>query len=215
MSLPFPDREAAGQQLAEALDEYRDRDNILILALPRGGVPVAYQVAEHLGADLDLMIVRKLGMPGHEELAIGAIASGGERILNEDILTYSQVSEEALEEVTARERRELQRREQAYRDDRPWPDMTRTTVILVDDGLATGATMRAAATAVKRHQPREVVIAVPVAPEETIEKLRATADNVVCLETPPAFGAIGRWYRNFDQVSDDEVRTILNRVWRT
>ncbi|PXX90818.1 phosphoribosyltransferase [Marinobacter vulgaris] len=213
MNLPIQDRASAGRELARALEEYRDRDPLIVLALPRGGVPVAAEIAEHLDAELDLMIVRKLGMPGHEELAMGAIASGGARVLNRQVLGYRDVSDEAIEKVAERERRELERREQTYRGDRPWPDMSDATVIIVDDGLATGSTMSAALEALKIHRPREIVVAVPVAPADTIENLRSNADNIVCLETPDNFNAIGQWYRDFHQVSDEEVRQLLDRFW--
>lgn len=215
MNTPFADRNDAGRKLAQALDRYRGRDNVLILALPRGGVPIGAIIAQHLKANLDLMVVRKLGTPGHEELAMGAIASGGERILNQDVIRLANVSDAALQDVTERERKELERREKAYRGDRPWPDVRGATVMIVDDGLATGATMKAAIKAVRRYQPKELVVAVPVAPPDTIEELRQQVDEVICLETPDAFGGIGRWYRNFGQTSDDEVRAGLNQIWKT
>lgn len=214
MKLPIQDRTFAGRELARALEGYRDREHLVVLALPRGGVPVAAEIAEYLGAELDLMIVRKLGMPGHEEFAMGAIASGGVRVLNRQVLSYGGVSEEAIEQVAKRERQELERRERAYRGDRPWPDMGDATVILVDDGLATGATMSAALEALKAHRPREVVVAVPVAPADTISNLRNSADAVICLATPAHFNAIGQWYQDFHQVSDAEVRRLLDRFWK-
>ncbi|GGY76835.1 phosphoribosyltransferase [Marinobacter zhanjiangensis] len=214
MKLPIQDRKTAGHELALALEDYRNREHLVVLALPRGGVPVAAEIAQHLGAELDLMIVRKLGTPGQEELAMGAIASGGARVLNRRILDYGGVSDEAIEKVAERERQELKRREQAYRGDRPWPDMSDATIILVDDGLATGATMGAALQALKVHRPREVVVAVPVAPADTIRNLRSSADDIVCLETPDPFSSIGQWYRDFHQVSDDEVRQLLGHFWK-
>lgn len=214
MKLPIQDRESAGRELARALEDYRNRKHLVVLALPRGGVPVAAEIAQHLGAELDLMIVRKLGMPGHEELAMGAIASGGVRVLNRQVLDYGGVSDEAIERVAERELQELERREHAYRGDRPWPDMSDATVILVDDGLATGATMGAALKALKVHRPHEVIVAVPVAPADTIRNLRNSADKVVCLETPAYFNSIGQWYQDFHQVSDDEVRRLLARFWK-
>lgn len=213
MILPIQDRVAAGRALARALEAYRDREHLIVLGLPRGGVPVAAEIAQHLGAKLDLMIVRKLGVPRQEEVAMGAIASGGVRVLNRQVLDHGGVSDETLEEVTRRERLELERRELAYRGDRPWPDMNRATVILVDDGLATGATMGAALEALKAHRPREVVVAVPVGPADTIRHLRNSADEVVCLETPAYFSSIGSYYRDFHQVSDDEVRHLLSHFW--
>ncbi len=213
MELPLTDRRTAGQRLAQALDDYRERGPVRVLALPRGGVPVALEVARHLDAELDLMLVRKLPTPGQEELAMGAIASGGVRVLNRELIDYLGIDERAIETAAERQERELQRRERAYRGDRPWPELEGATVILVDDGLATGATMKAALEAVRRYRPRRVVVAVPVAPADTIDELRRVADDVVCLATPDHFVAIGRWYRHFDQVGDDEVRDMLASVW--
>lgn len=214
MKLPIPDRKTAGRELARALEKYRNSEHLVVLALPRGGVPVASEIAEHLGAELDLMIVRKLGMPGHEELAMGAIASGGARVLNHQVIDIGSVSDAAIEEVAERERRELERRALAYRGDRPWPDMSDATVILVDDGLATGASMRVALEALQAYRPREVVVAVPVAPADTIRKLQDSATTIVCLATPDHFASIGQWYQDFNQVSDDEVRQLLGRFWK-
>jgi putative phosphoribosyl transferase len=211
---PFADRVTAGRQLALALERYRDCPSLYVLALPRGGVPVAAEVARHLGAELDLMIVRKLGLPGQPELAMGAIASGGARVLNEDVVGLARVSDEQLRTVTEQETRELQRRERDYRGHRPWPALEGATVILVDDGLATGATMRAALAAVRQYQPSEVVVAIPVAPPDTVEFLRGVADDVVCLATPEPFHAVGLWYRKFGQVSDREVRETLLDFWQ-
>ncbi len=213
MKLPIPDRETAGRELAQALESYRDHDHLVVLALPRGGLPVAAEIARHLGGDLDLMTVRKLGMPGHRELAMGAIASGGARVLNEDMFRSGLITESALEAVTEVEQRELERREQLYRGSHSWPDLAGATVILVDDGLATGATMRAALEGVKPYKPRETVVAVPVAPKESLAELRKYADDVVCLETPSDFRGIGQWYRSFDQVTDEEVEEILGEFW--
>ncbi|MDO8860755.1 phosphoribosyltransferase [Haliea sp. E1-2-M8] len=213
MNLPFPDRASAGRRLAAALESYRGRDPLIVLALPRGGVPVAAEVVAHIGGSLDVMIVRKLGLPGQDELAMGAIASGGIRILNQELIAQAAISEAALQAVTARERLELARRERVFRGERPWPELHGATVILVDDGLATGASMRAAVSAVREFQPREVVVAVPVAPPDTIRVLRGQADAVVCLETPEPFRAIGLWYGDFTQVADAEVRRILQRCW--
>jgi len=213
MKLPITNRQVAGRELAAELEDYRNRKKLLVLALPRGGVPVALEIAEALDAELDLMIVRKLGMPGHVELAIGAIAMGGAKVLNREIIREAGVSNAALREVTEQEMRELERRQRAYRGDRPWPDLKDATVILVDDGLATGATMRAAVAAVRQQQPGEVVVAVPVAPADSIALLQKEADTVVCPATPASFGAISYWYREFYQVSDDEVRSMLDRAW--
>ncbi len=213
MELPVKNRKAAGQALAEALQEYKGRDDVIVLGLPRGGVPVAVEVAEALGAELDLMLVRKLGTPGQKELAMGAIASGGSRVMNESVVRSLNISEDAIRQVEEAERKELQRREQAYRGERPWPELANRCVILVDDGLATGATMRVAVDAVRQDNPAHLVVAVPVAPADTLEVLRKQVDNLVCLAVPEYFSAIGLWYVDFSQVSDDEVRQILGRVW--
>jgi len=213
MELPVKNRKAAGLALAEALREYKGRDDVIVLGLPRGGVPVAVEVAKALGAELDLMLVRKLGTPGQRELAMGAIASGGSRVMNQDVVHTLNISEDDISQVEESERKELQRREQAYRGKRPWPELANRCVILVDDGLATGATMRAAVDAVRQDGPAHLVVAVPVAPSDTIEMLRKRVDNVVCLAEPAYFRAIGLWYVDFSQVSDDEVRHILTRAW--
>lgn len=215
MVTPFRDRSSAGRELARALQNYRGQGRIVVLALPRGGVVVGAEVARSLNAELDLMIVRKLGLPGQEELAMGAIAIGGTRILNQSVLDSAMVSEARLQTVTERESRELERRQRAYRGERPWPGLQDATVILVDDGIATGATMRAALGAVKQNRPRTVVIAVPVAPAEEIKALQDAADEVVCLATPAHFGAIGSWYQDFTQVSDEDVRNQLRQFWET
>lgn len=213
MKLPIANRTAAGQALASALSGYRDRDDTIVLALPRGGVPVAVEIARELAARLDLMIVRKLGTPGQEELAMGAIASGGGRVINEDVVKILAIAPRTIEQVASKEMEELQRREQVYRGDRPWPDLAGQCVILVDDGLATGATMRAAVGAVRSRQPERIVVAVPVAPPETVARLEDEADEVICLEQPEPFRAIGLWYADFTQVSDDEVRQQLTAAW--
>ncbi len=209
IELPIRDRTAAGEALADALADRFSNVNALVLALPRGGVPVAYEVARRLNAELDLMLVRKLGAPGQRELAAGAIASGGIRVLNQSVIDGLGISERELDRVAEEERRELERREGLYRDRRPHPDVAGRSVILVDDGVATGATMRAAIAALRQQQPKEVVVAVPVAAADTLAILAREADEVVCLATPSPFWAIGQWYRNFDQVSDDEVRRLL------
>jgi len=213
MELPIENREAAGRSLAEALHAYRDRDDVIVLALPRGGVPVALEIATALGAPLDLMLVRKLGTPGQEELAMGAIASGGGRVINEHVVQALGISQQAIERVAEREGMELQRREQVYRGKRPWPELADRCVILVDDGLATGATMRAAVEAVRAQRPARIVVAVPVAPADTIALLRKQADEVICLAEPEPFQAIGLWYTDFSQVSDGEVREMLGVAW--
>lgn len=213
MDLPVKNRKAAGQALAEALQQYKERDDVIVLGLPRGGVPVAVEVAEALGAELDLMLVRKLGAPGQRELAMGAIASGGSRVMNEDVVRSLNINQDQIRQVEEAERKELQRREQAYRGERPFPVLANRCVILVDDGLATGATMRVAVDAVRQDGPAHIVVAVPVAPADTLEVLRKQVDNLVCLAAPAYFGAIGLWYVDFSQVSDDEVRRILARAW--
>jgi len=213
MELPIVNRKAAGQALAQALHAYRDRDDVIVLGLPRGGVPVAMEVAQALAAPLDLMLVRKLGTPGHRELAMGAIASGSAEVINEEVVRSLGIAPEAIERVTITEREELKRREQAYRGQRLWPSLAHQCVILVDDGLATGATMRAAVAAVRTQQPARIVVAVPVAPPDTIALLRREADEVVCCAEPEPFNAIGQWYVDFSQVSDNEVREMLGKAW--
>lgn len=206
---PYQDRRAAGQVLAEALRDYAGRQDLYVLGLPRGGVPVAKEVAQALNAPLDVLPVRKLGVPGHEELAMGAIAGDGGRVLNEVLLRQLRHTPEAIEQVEARERRELERREQAYRGDRPFPDLSGKTVILVDDGLATGATMKAAVASVRKRNPARVVVAAPVAPPETVRDLQNLADEMVCPLIPPSFEAVGEWYAEFPQTSDQEVLAAL------
>jgi putative phosphoribosyl transferase len=209
----FNDRRQAGKALARRLVAYSNRPNVLVLALPRGGVPVAYEVAKALGAPLDVFVVRKLGFPGHEELAMGAIASGGIRVLNE-LVEEMGVSEAAIEAVTTRELRELERREQLYRGGRRPPDVRDRTVILVDDGLATGSTMRVAATALRLQKPAEVVVAVPVASAAACQDLATEVDEVVCVSTPEPFYGVGMWYADFAQTSDAEVYDLLERADR-
>lgn len=205
----FRDRREAGQRLAAQLMDYADRPDVLVLALPRGGVPVAYEVARALHAPLDIFLVRKLGVPGHEELAMGAIATGGVRVLNEDIVQYLQIPGEVIDAVAVDEQRELERRERAYRDDRPAPDVRGKTVILVDDGLATGSTMRAAAAALRKQQPARIVVAVPVSAVQTCDEYRMGVDEIVCAVTPEPFHGVGLWYEDFSQITDEEVRTLL------
>jgi len=213
MSMVFKDRETAGQQLADALAVFRGRDDLIVLALPRGGVPVAYEVATALEAPLDLLIVRKLGVPWHSELAMGAIATDGVKVLNEDVIRGTGVTEAQIKAVTEREQAELARRERRYRGDRPTPELAGRIVILVDDGLATGATMRAAIDAAHRHLAKRVVVAVPVSPPDTTRRLSALADEMVCLSSPEPFYAISQWYARFDQTSDEEVCDLLARNW--
>jgi putative phosphoribosyl transferase len=208
----FPDRARAGRVLAGLLAGYAGHPDVLVLALPRGGVPVGAEVAGVLGAPLDVFVVRKLGVPGHEELAMGAIASGGTVVVNEQVVRQTGLSPYVLQQVTERERRELERRERAYRGGRPPPAVEGRTVLLVDDGLATGSTMRAAVLAVRRLRPARIVVAVPAASRRTCEALRAEADEVVCVASPDPFLAVGRAYERFEQVSDDEVRELLARA---
>jgi predicted phosphoribosyltransferase len=205
----FLDRRDAGRRLAVELSDYADQNDLLVLALPRGGVPVAYEVARALHAPLDVFMVRKLGVPGYEELAMGAIATGGLRVLDEDLIRMLDLPREVIERVTAAEMRELERRERVYRGDRPPIDVRGRTVILIDDGLATGSTMRAAIAALKKEGAKRIVVAVPVAPPETCESLKAQVDDVVCAVTPEPFRAVGLWYRDFSQTTDEEVRDLL------
>lgn len=208
----FRDRADAGRQLAARLTRYADRTDVLVLALPRGGVPVAYEVAKELNAPLDVFLVRKLGVPGHEELAMGAIASGGVRVLNEDIVNYLKISDEVIDAIAAVEQRELERRQRAYRDDRPPPDVKDHIVILIDDGLATGSTMRAAAASLRLQKPGRIVVAVPVSSPETCDEFRSEVDEIVCAFTPEHFQGVGLWYEDFSQTSDEEVRELLKRA---
>ncbi len=212
--LPFQNRRQAGQLLAQALPQYANGGDVIILALPRGGVPVACEVADALQVPLDLMLVRKLGTPGQEELAMGAIGQGGIRVLNRDVVQALRISDDVITAVEQRERRELDRRQQAYRGSRPPPQLRGKRVILIDDGLATGATMRSAVQAVRAQAPARIVVAVPLAPAETVDVLRGEADEVVCLATPEPFMAIGRWYHEFPQTSDAEVKGLLARAWQ-
>jgi putative phosphoribosyl transferase len=210
--VPFLNRSEAGQALAARLDQYKNQNDLLVLGLPRGGVVVAFEVAQALGAELDVFLVRKLGMPGHEELAIGALASGGIRVLNRAILDEVHLSSAMLEAVTAKARRELEERERLYRKDRPAPVVKDRTVILVDDGLATGATMLAAARAIKPQNPRKLIAAVPVAPESAGNELRKEADDIVCAIKAKKLDAVGNWYEDFSQTTDDEVKDLLERA---
>jgi predicted phosphoribosyltransferase len=205
----FHNRTDAGRQLAERLAAYADRPDVLVLALPRGGVPVGYEVARALGAPLDVFLVRKLGVPGYEELAMGAVASGGVRVLNDEIVRGLGISEDEIDAAVARELQELGRRERLYRRSRPTPNVAGRTVILVDDGLATGATMRAAVAALRQQHPARIVVAVPTASPDTCEALKAEADDVICAMTPEPFFAVGHWYEDFTQTTDNEVRELL------
>ena len=211
MTARYRNRTDAGRRLAGMLQDYAGRPDVIVLGLPRGGVPVAFEVAQALHAPLDVFVVRKLGLPAHPELAIGAIASGGVRIVDQGALRRFGVTEEQLAAVAATEERELRRREGQYRDGLPLPDVAGKTVILIDDGLATGATMAAAATALRAQGPGRLVVAVPVAAAETCEAFQGLVDEVVCGATPEPFHAVGLWYEDFSQTSDDEVRELLAR----
>jgi putative phosphoribosyl transferase len=210
----FRDRFHAGQVLAQRLMRYRDRPNVVILALPRGGVPVAFEVAEALHAPIDVFIVRKLGVPGHEELAMGAVATGNVRVLNEDVVGPLQIPERVIDEVVRREQFELDRQQKLYRRDRPPTDVENRTVILVDDGLATGSTMRAAVKALHQQGPKHLVVAVPVGAAETCAELRAEADEVVCAADLEHFVSVGTWYEDFSQTSDQTVKSLLEEAER-
>ena len=211
----YRDRRHAGRELAVLLRHYAARDNVLVLALPRGGVPVAFEVAQALQVPLDIFLVRKLGVPGHEEFAMGAIASGDVRVLNHEVVRQLGIGPTTIDAVAAREQAELHRRERAYRGARPEAPVAGKTVIVIDDGLATGSTMRAALLALRKLRPARLVVAVPVAARSTCDELRADADEIVCASTPEPFDGVGRWYHNFDQTSDDEVRQLLAQAART
>jgi predicted phosphoribosyltransferase len=210
----FGDRREAGRLLAARLGTYAGRPDVVVLALPRGGVPVAYEVARALHAPLDVFLVRKLGVPGHEELALGAIASGGTRVLNEDVVREVGIRPESIDRIAGLEQQELERRERAYRSGRPALPLQNQVVLLVDDGLATGASMRAAARAVRARQPARVVVAVPTAAAETCADLQADADEVVAVMTPSPFRAVGLWYDDFSQTTDAEVKELLELARR-
>lgn len=211
-SIRFADRHEGGQRLAERLMHYAAHDDVVVLGLPRGGVPVALEVASVIGAPLDVFVVRKLGVPGHEELAMGAIASGGVRVLNVDVVAATGVSEEQIDAVADREGEVLERHERTYRGDRAPLDVRERMAILVDDGLATGATMRAAIKALRNRGAGSIVVAVPTAPPETCAALRSEAEEVVCVHTPDPFVAVGIWYRDFSPVVDEQVRELLERA---
>jgi putative phosphoribosyl transferase len=210
----FRDRTDAGRQLAAKLMRYAGRDDVVVLALPRGGVPVGYEVAQALGAPLDVFLVRKLGVPGREEFAMGAIASGGIRVLNEDAVRGLRIPADVIDQVAERERRELERREREYRDGRPAPEVTGTIVILVDDGLATGSTMRAALAALRQRDPGWIVVAAPVGAPETCAEFQGEADEAICAREPEPFYAVGAWYDDFGQTTDAEVRRLLHDAAR-
>lgn len=207
----YQDRSEAGRLLATKLTAYAHRRDVLVLALPRGGVPVAYEVAKALHAPLDVFVVRKLGVPGHEELAMGAIATGDVCVLNEQVVQMLHIPDSIIDAVATEERRELERREHLYRDNRPPPDVHDRIVILVDDGLATGATMRAAVAALRQQHPARIVVAVPVAAPSTCEELSAEVDEIICAQTPTPFFGVGYWYMDFSQTTDKEVYDLLAR----
>lgn len=207
--LPYRDRRDAGRVLADRLREYAGRQDVIVLALPRGGVPVGYEIASAIGAPLDVFMVRKLGLPGHPEFAMGAIASGGVRVLNEDLIRWYRVPASAVDQIARAEQQELERREQAYRAGRPPLSVDGRTVILVDDGLATGSTMRAAVLAVRRLLPSEIIVAAPVGAADSCRALAEVADDVVCARMPDPMRAVGLWYQNFEQTTDEEVRALL------
>ena len=212
MERAFPNRAEAGRVLAEKLENYVGRSDVVVLGLPRGGVPVAYEVAQRLGAPLDVFVVRKLGVPGFEELAAGAIASGGVRVLNEDVVRALPNADQLIESVTEKETVELERREQTYRDGRPAPELRGRVVILVDDGLATGATMRAALAALRQRGVAKIVVAAPVGAPDTCRELEREADETICAICPEFFHAVGQYYEDFSQTSDEEVRELLLRA---
>ena len=214
MEYPFRNRTEAGRVLAQELRAYANRDDVIVLALPRGGVPVAFEVARALHAPLDAFVVRKLGVPGHEELAMGAIASGGVLVIEPSVVEDLSIPMEVVLDVAAREEQERLRRESEYRGDRPAPEVRGRTVILVDDGLATGSTMRAAVAALRKLQPAKIVVAVPVAVRSTCEELAEEVDEIVCARTPEPFYGVGEWYADFSQTTDEEVRELLARAER-
>lgn len=214
MAMQFRDRRDAGRRLAARLVAYAGRPAVLVLALPRGGVPVAFEIATALHAPLDVFLVRKLGVPGYEELAMGAIATGGVRVLNEGVVQSMGIPPHVIDAVIATQQRELERRERAYRDDAPAPELRDRTILLVDDGMATGSSMRVAVAALRQRQPARIVVAIPVAAPSTCDELAAEADEIVCLSTPDPFFAVGLWYEDFAETTDAEVRDLLDRAAR-
>lgn len=213
--MKFKDRTEAGQVLARKLAAYANHEDVVVLALPRGGVPVAFEIATALNVPLDVFLVRKLGVPGQSELAMGAIANGGVRVLNQDIVRSLRLSDAVIDKVAAQEQQELERRERLYRDDRPLPLLHERTVIIVDDGLATGATMRAAIEAIRQQQPARIVVAVPISSPETCRDLAVEVDEIICVETPQPFCSVGLWYEDFPQTTDEEVRNLLKQAQTT
>ena len=213
--MKFKDRTEAGQVLARKLAAYANYADVVVLALPRGGVPVAFEIATALNLPLDVFLVRKLGVPGQNELAMGAIASTGVRVLNQDIVRSLRLSDAVIDKVAAQEQQELERRERLYRDDRPIPQLHERTVIIVDDGLATGATMRAAIEALRQQQPARIVVAVPISSPETCRDLAVEVDEIICVETPQPFCSVGLWYEDFPQTTDEEVCALLKQAQTT
>lgn len=211
----FKDRRDAGKQLAKELVKYKGQDDAIVLGLPRGGVPVAFEVAESLKLPLDVFIVRKLGVPGQPELAMGAIASGGIQVLNDSVVRRAGISESQIDDVAQQEREELKKREKAYRGARPDIDLQGKTVLLVDDGLATGASMRAAISALREHNPDKIIVAVPTAPPDTCQEFEPDVDQIICLRTPTPFWGVGGSYQNFSQTTNEEVRELLNQANQT
>ncbi|HAZ7573348.1 phosphoribosyltransferase [Legionella sp. PATHC032] len=209
----FQDRYQAGQLLGRKLKSYANRNDVIVLALPRGGVPVAAMISEVINAPLDLMIVRKLGVPGHEELAFGALASNKIKVYNEELLQYLQLSQKDINQVISQEENELARRNRAYRGDKPFPDLKNKIIILVDDGIATGASMRAAVLALRKESPKKIIVAVPVAPEDMNDMMKNVADEYVCLISPLSFNAVGLWYEDFSQTEDEEVLYLLSKSY--
>lgn len=212
MAKRFVDRIQAGNELAKELQKFADRSDVIVLALPRGGVPVGFAVAQALNVALDVLIVRKLGLPEQPELAIGAIASGGAKVINEDVIRATHLSDETVQAVVDSELREVKRREQLYRGSRPPITVAQKTVILIDDGLATGATMRAAIAALRQLKPAQIVVAVPVGPPQSCTVIKPLVEELICLERPDPFFAVGVWYEDFNQTTDDEIRRLLSRL---
>lgn len=212
---PYEDRREAGAELATRLGHFRGRNDVVVLALPRGGVPVGAEVARALDAPLDIFLVRKLGLPGHPELAMGAIASGGVRVLNHDVVSWYRIPETVIDQAAREEQIELERRERAYRDGRTPAELQDRVVLLIDDGLATGSTMKAAVQAVRARRPARIVVAVPVGSPDTCREFAGIADEIICVRTPEHFSAVGQWYLDFSQTTDDEVRTLLQRASET
>jgi putative phosphoribosyl transferase len=208
----FRNRKEAGQLLAEKLKDYAKKPNLIVLALPRGGVPVAFEVAKALNAPLDIFLVRKLGVPGHEEFAMGAIATGGVRMLNENVIHGLHITREIIDQVTIKEQKELMRREEVYKGLRPEPELVDRDVILIDDGLATGASMQTAFNAIKKQRPASIIIGVPVAAPDVCSSFKKMADDIVCVYTPDSFMSVGRWYHDFSQTSDTEVIDLLKQA---